>query len=99
MADRDLELEVDALKREIKQLTKQLRSTAGDRTREVAERAEDYWHEARDVLDQQWQQASKKAKDVSHQADRYAHEKPWQTAGIAAAAGFLAALLMDRRRR
>jgi ElaB/YqjD/DUF883 family membrane-anchored ribosome-binding protein len=46
----------------------------------------------------QWEkQGLECAKDAAKGADQFVHEKPWQAAGIAAAVGLVAGLLISRR--
>jgi len=38
-----------------------------------------------------------RARDAARATDRYVHENPWKTAGVAAAIGLLAGMLLGRR--
>ena len=101
---RDFEQEIDDLKQEVKSLTRQLKRTSGRTGEKIEESASQYWDEAKDYYDElsgkakeEWQRVQEGAKVKGKELDRYAHEKPWQTAGMAAAAGFLFAMLVGRR--
>src|SRR5258705_1832596 len=41
--------------------------------------------------------AADRAKEAARATDDYVHDNPWQVVGIAAAIGFVAGLLMNRR--
>jgi ElaB/YqjD/DUF883 family membrane-anchored ribosome-binding protein len=41
--------------------------------------------------------AADRAKEAARATDDYVHDHPWQMVGVAAAVGFVAGLLMNRR--
>ena len=105
MREKDYQAEIDELRSEVKQLTKQLKRTTGRAAGELSDKAEEYMKTAHDYYDdlsgrakEEWERVREGAKVKGKELDQYAHEKPWQTAGIAAAIGFAAALLMSSKR-
>ena len=53
--------------------------------------------ETKRVLADRAGRAQRQAKEAFEVSDRYVHEQPWQTVGIAAAAGLLIGFLIGRR--
>ncbi len=103
---RDWEQEIDDLRGEVKSLTRQLKKAGGQTGEKVEETASHYIDEARDYYDElsqkakeEWSRVQEGAKAKGKELDQYAREKPWQTAGMAAAAGFLLAMMIGRRER
>lgn len=98
---RNYENEIDQLKDQVNRLSKELekreRKMVGD-VESMADRSKMYWNEAYEAMQDEWESTKGKAKDLGVQADKYAKENPWKTAGVAAALGFLAAMLAGRRR-
>ncbi len=102
----DYQKEIKELKDQVSRLTKEMEQTGSRAGRQIKEQAQDYLGEASDYYDkladevkEQWSAVSDKTKEAGRKADRYARENPWPTAGMAAAAGFLAALLFSSGRR
>lgn len=104
MADKEMTQEIDRLKKDIARLTRLTQRRVSDRWNdmevdEVADKAKAYWAEASDKMKEQFEDARAKAKQTTKQADEYAHDNPWQVAGVAAAIGFVAALLLTAGKR
>lgn len=106
MAERDYGAELDELKREMRNLIKELKGRNQRTTDVVSDRTDEYWKEAQDYYDkisgrakEKWGELSGEAKDLAGRTDQYVKENPWKSVGMAAAAGFLAALLSSRGRR
>lgn len=98
---RDYKGEIDALKERVEQLSAELEKRERQMVGEVesmADRSKQYWNEAYDAFQQEWDVTKDKAKDMGKRTEQYVKENPWRSVGIAAAAGFLAALLSNRRR-
>lgn len=77
-----------------------VRATAqqtGDRIQSVRARLEQTLHSARERAAELEREALERARVAAQATDRYAHEKPWQTAGIAAGVGVLVGLLIGRK--
>src|SRR5689334_3717162 len=104
MAGRNYEQEIADLKQEVRSLTRQLKSTGASVSREVGDTAEDYWRDAKDYYDkvadmsrEKWDELKHETRTKGKEIDKYARENPWHAAGIAAAAGFLAAMMFRKR--
>lgn len=106
MANKEITQEIERLKKDLSRLT----NLAGDQISEqwngvgqLSDQAKQYWAEnsgkVKDRLDGAVETAKTKAREVGQQTDEYAHERPWQVAGMAAAVGFMAALLMSHKRQ
>jgi ElaB/YqjD/DUF883 family membrane-anchored ribosome-binding protein len=69
----------------------------GERAKDLRTQAEARLLSAKLKLQELQGQAVDKAKDAARATDDYVHDNPWQAIGIAAAIGFVAGLLMNRR--
>lgn len=70
---------------------------ATSQVREARARAAESLEQARARLESLEDEVTTRAKEAASDADRWVRENPWQTVGIAAAAGFLVGLLISRR--
>jgi ElaB/YqjD/DUF883 family membrane-anchored ribosome-binding protein len=78
-------------------LMRETAGAAGERADEVRARAADSLREARERLTLMEQELVTRARDAARETDRYVHENPWQSIGIAAGVGLLLGLLIGRR--
>jgi ElaB/YqjD/DUF883 family membrane-anchored ribosome-binding protein len=69
----------------------------GEKARELRAQAESRLVSAKLKLQELQGEAVDRAKDAARATDTYVHDNPWQAIGIAAAVGFVAGLLMNRR--
>ena len=69
----------------------------GDKARDLRSQAEARLLSAKLKLQELQGEAVDRAKDAARATDAYVHDNPWQAIGIAAAVGFVAGLLMNRR--
>jgi len=69
----------------------------GEKARELRAQAESRLLSAKLKLQELQGEAVDRAKDAARATDTYVHDNPWQAIGIAAAVGFVAGLLMNRR--
>jgi ElaB/YqjD/DUF883 family membrane-anchored ribosome-binding protein len=69
----------------------------GEKARDLRSQAEARLLSAKLKLQELQGQAVDRAKDAARVTDDYVHDNPWQAIGIAAAVGFVAGLLMNRR--
>ncbi|HZP86548.1 MAG TPA: DUF883 family protein [Burkholderiales bacterium] len=77
-----------------------LRATAGQTGERVAEaraRAEESLRAARVRLEETGAELASRAREAASRTDRYVHDKPWQSMGVAAAMAFLVGYLIGRR--
>lgn len=65
--------------------------------RQLRQRFEDGVEDLRDAATRAARETAHRAREHVEAADRYAHESPWQTAGIAVAAGVVLGFLLARR--
>ncbi len=93
MAERNYERELDELRAEVKTLTGQVKGKVSDALDDPR------WQQFQDKARQEWDKMSVEAKDAAKRTDQYVKENPWKSAGFAAAAGFLAAMLLAPKRR
>ncbi len=90
------------LKAVISSLEDLLSTTAdstGDALHDTRRRIETSLNDARDTLAGLEQQMAKEVKTAARATDRYVHDNPWQTIGIAAGIGVLIGVLLGRRER
>ena len=71
--------------------------SATAQVREARARAAESLEQARARLEALEDDVKASAKKAATDADRYVHENPWQSIGVAAAVGFLVGLLVSRR--
>ena len=72
-------------------------SETGDRARDLRSQVETKLLHAKLRLQELEGHAVDRAKNAARATDDYVHDHPWQAIGIAALAGFLVGLLMNRR--
>jgi ElaB/YqjD/DUF883 family membrane-anchored ribosome-binding protein len=79
------------------ELVKATAQETGERIKNVRSRLEHTLQSARTRAVELERQAVERARTAAKATDRYAHEKPWQTAAVAAGVGLLIGLLIGRR--
>jgi len=82
---------------EAQEMLQRAASESGDRARDLRSEVETKLLHARLRLQELEGEAVDRARDAARATDDYVHDHPWQAVGIAAAAGFLVGLLMNRR--
>ena len=82
---------------EAEDLLKRAGTETGDKARDLRSQVESKLLSAKLRLQEFEGQAVDGAKAAARATDDYVHDKPWQAIGVAAAVGFLAGLLMNRR--
>lgn len=78
-------------------LLKQAAKESGERANDLRAQVEVKLRNAKIKLQDLQDDAVDRAKAAARATDEYVHDNPWQAIGIAAAVGFLAGLLMNRR--
>ncbi|MFN7835940.1 MAG: YqjD family protein [Burkholderiaceae bacterium] len=78
-------------------LIKAAAATSGERAVELRDKALGNLRRAKDAMQDAQAVVYEKSRAAAQAADDYAHDHPWRTAGMAAAAGFLLGLLVNRR--
>jgi ElaB/YqjD/DUF883 family membrane-anchored ribosome-binding protein len=86
-----------AMLSEAEDLMKRASSETGDRAKDLRSQVEAKLLAAKLRLQELQGEAVDSAKAAARATDDYVHDNPWQAIGIAAAVGFLAGLLMNRR--
>jgi ElaB/YqjD/DUF883 family membrane-anchored ribosome-binding protein len=89
----DLQLVV----RDAEALLKATAAQTGEKVQEARARTEESLRQARARLADAEGEALKRARALSHEAEAYMQQNPWQTLGIAAGVGLVLGLLMGRR--
>ncbi len=69
----------------------------GDKARDIRSQVEGKLLSAKLRLQELEGQAVDRAKEAARATDDFVHDHPWQSIGVAAAIGFVAGLLMNRR--
>ena len=82
---------------EAEDLLKKASNETGDRARDLRSQVEAKLLAAKLRLQELESDAVDRAKAAARFTDDYVHDNPWQAIGAAAAIGFLAGLLMNRR--
>ncbi|MBK6394489.1 MAG: DUF883 domain-containing protein [Betaproteobacteria bacterium] len=82
---------------EAEDLLKKASNETGDRARDLRSQVESKLLSAKLRLQEFQGDALDRAKTVARTTDDYVHDNPWPVIGAAAAIGFLAGLLMNRR--
>lgn len=82
---------------EAEDLLKKASNETGDRARDLRSQVEAKLLAAKLRLQELNSEAADRAKAAARFTDDYVHDNPWQVVGAAAAIGFLAGLLMNRR--
>jgi ElaB/YqjD/DUF883 family membrane-anchored ribosome-binding protein len=100
MAEANVDTLMEDLKKVVTDVEDLLQATAGqagERIGEARERAEKTLSAARRRLGSLEEEALRRARAAAGDADRYVRDNPWQSVGVAAAAGFLIGMLVSRR--
>jgi ElaB/YqjD/DUF883 family membrane-anchored ribosome-binding protein len=82
---------------EAEDLLKKASNETGDRARDLRSQVESKLLSAKLRLQEFQGDALDRAKSAARTTDDYVHDNPWPVIGAAAAIGFLAGLLMNRR--
>jgi ElaB/YqjD/DUF883 family membrane-anchored ribosome-binding protein len=82
---------------EAEDLLKKAGTETGERARDLRAQVEAKLLAAKLRLQELEGEAVDRAKEAAKYTDEYVHDNPWRSIGIAAAIGFLAGLLMNRR--
>ena len=82
---------------EAEDLLKKASNETGDRARDLRSQVESKLLSAKLRLQEFLGDALDRAKSAARTTDDYVHDNPWPVIGAAAAIGFLAGLLMNRR--
>lgn len=69
----------------------------GDKAKEIYERIARNLNDAKDQLCDIQSDVADKVKETAKTTDKYVHDNPWQSVGIAAAVGALIGMLITRR--
>jgi ElaB/YqjD/DUF883 family membrane-anchored ribosome-binding protein len=89
--------EFAAVLTEAEDLLKAAGSATGDKARDLRTQVESKLLHAKLRLQELEGQAVDQAKAAARVTDEYVHDHPWQSIGVAAAIGFVAGLLLNRR--
>ncbi len=89
--------DVAAVLAEAEEMLKRASVETGDRARDLRSQVETQLLRAKLKLQEIEGEAIDHAKAAARATDDYVHDHPWQSIGIAAAAGLLVGLLMNRR--
>ncbi len=89
--------EFSAVLSEAEDMLKRAANETGERARDLRSQVEAKLLAAKLQLQELQGIATDRAKEAARATDDYVHDHPWQAIGIAAAVGFLAGLLMNRR--
>jgi ElaB/YqjD/DUF883 family membrane-anchored ribosome-binding protein len=95
-SDRVLE-DLRTLVEDAELLMRETAGAAGERAQAARARAGESLRQARERLSGLEEELVAKAKDAARDVDGYVRENPWQSLGVAAAAGLLIGLLISRR--
>ena len=82
---------------EAEELMKRASTETGDRARDLRSQVEAKLLAAKLRLQELQGDAVDSAKAAARVTDDYVHDNPWQAIGLAAAIGFIAGLLLNRR--
>ena len=82
---------------EAEDLLKRAANETGDRAKDLRSQVEAKLLSAKLRLQEIEGEAVDRARVAARFTDEYVHDNPWQAIGIAAAVGFVAGLLMNRR--
>lgn len=94
-----LERDLKAVVQSLEALLESSAENAGDAMTDVRKSIEARLQQARTTLATLEKHAARQARIAARNADRYVHDNPWQTLGIAAGIGVLIGLLLGRRDR
>ena len=82
---------------EAEDLLKRAGNETGERAKDLRAQVEAKLLAAKLRLQELEGEAVDRAKDAARYTDDYVHENPWRAIGIAAAVGFVAGLMLNRR--
>ncbi len=82
---------------EAEDMLKKASHETGDRARDLRAQVEAKLLAAKLRLQEAQGEAMDRARDAARVTDDYVHDNPWQAVGVAAAVGFLAGMLINRR--
>ncbi len=82
---------------EAEDMLKRAAGETGDKARDLREQVESKLLHAKLRLQELEGHAIDQAKAAARVTDNYVHDHPWQSIGVAAAIGFVAGLLLNRR--
>jgi ElaB/YqjD/DUF883 family membrane-anchored ribosome-binding protein len=82
---------------EAEELLKKAGAETGERARDLRAQVEAKLLAAKLRLQELEGEAMDRAKEAARYTDDYVHQNPWRTIGVAAAVGFVAGLMMNRR--
>ncbi|MGI4983942.1 MAG: DUF883 family protein, partial [Janthinobacterium lividum] len=85
--------DIKAVLADVEDLLKQAASTTGDRANELREKAMAQLRQAKEKASDVQVIVVEKGKAAARVTDDYVHDNPWQSLGMAAAAGFIVGLL------
>ncbi|WP_432422206.1 DUF883 family protein [Robbsia betulipollinis] len=89
--------DIKAVLADAEDLLKQAASTTGDRANELREKAMAQLKQAKEKAADVQVIVVEKGKAAARVTDDYVHDHPWQSLGMAAAAGFVVGLLINRK--
>ena len=89
--------EFSAVLTEAEDMLKRAANETGEKAKDLRSQVEAKLLNAKLRLQELQGQAMDRAKDTARATDDYVHDHPWQVIGVAAAIGFIAGLLMNRR--
>jgi ElaB/YqjD/DUF883 family membrane-anchored ribosome-binding protein len=89
--------EFSSVLNEAEDMLKRAANETGDKAKDLRTQVEAKLLAAKLQLQEIQGLAADRAKEAARATDDYVHDNPWQVIGIAAALGFLAGLLMNRR--
>src|SRR5262245_37436013 len=89
--------EFSAVLSEAEDMLKRAANETGERARDLRTQVEAKLLAAKLQLQELQGLAADRAKEAARVTDDFVHDHPWQVIGIAAAVGFIAGLLMNRR--
>ncbi len=89
--------EFSAVLTEAEDMLKRAANETGEKAKDLRSQVEAKLLHAKLRLQEIEGQAVDRAKEAARVTDDYVHDHPWQAIGIAAAVGFVAGLLMNRR--
>jgi ElaB/YqjD/DUF883 family membrane-anchored ribosome-binding protein len=86
-----------AVLNEAEDLLQKSSSETGDRARDLRDQVQAKLMAAKLRLQEIQGDAVDRAKDAARVTDDYVHDNPWQAVGVAAAIGFIAGMVLNRR--
>ena len=89
--------EFSAVLTEAEDMLKRAANETGDKAKDLRSQVEAKLLGAKLRLQELQGQAVDRAKETARATDDYVHDNPWQAVGIAAVAGFVVGLMMNRR--